>query len=122
MKNTDRSLLTQLRYWQQQRNKNGIIYYPSVVVNNIVYRGNLEPVDVFELICESLTPRPEGCLGDSEPSQVSLTNWIIIAVVLSIAFIVFLLICFRRIARRQLTNNMHGQVNALVNQYITMFE
>ena len=37
--------LSTLRY------KNGIVYYPTVIVNSIIYRGNLQPFEIFELIC-----------------------------------------------------------------------
>lgn len=39
-----------------------------------------------------------------------------------IAFGVFLIICFRRVARRQVASKINQQVNELVNQYITMYE
>jgi len=39
-----------------------------------------------------------------------------------IAFGVFLIICFRRVARRQVASKINQQVNELVNQYITMHE
>lgn len=38
------------------------------------------------------------------------------------SFVIFLVCCFRKIAKRQVSTQMHGQVNALVNEYITMFE
>lgn len=39
-----------------------------------------------------------------------------------VAFGVFLVICFRRVARRQVATKINQQVNELVNQYITMYE
>jgi len=39
-----------------------------------------------------------------------------------VLFIIFLIFCFRRIARRQLSRDMSRQVNELVDQYITMYE
>ena len=39
-----------------------------------------------------------------------------------LAFAVFLIICFRRVARRQVASKINQQVNELVNQYITMYE
>jgi hypothetical protein len=43
-------------------------------------------------------------------------------VVVTVLFGVFLVVCFRRIARRQLAEKINTQVNELVNQYITMYE
>lgn len=36
------------------RYKSGILVFPSIIVNNITYRGNLDGLEIFELICESL--------------------------------------------------------------------
>lgn len=32
-----------LKTFSEQKYSNSIVYYPSVVINNIIYRGNLEP-------------------------------------------------------------------------------
>lgn len=40
-----------LRQLHESRVNSQIIYYPSVVINSIVYRGNLEPFEVYEVIC-----------------------------------------------------------------------
>lgn len=40
------------------RYKSGIILFPGVIVNSITYRGNLDALDVFEMICESLQVEP----------------------------------------------------------------
>ena len=40
------------------KRNHSLLYYPTVIANNIVYRGNPEPYEVYELICESLTPIP----------------------------------------------------------------
>ena len=40
-----------LRALSEMKYNNSIVYYPSVVVNNMVYRGNLEPYEIYELIC-----------------------------------------------------------------------
>lgn len=48
--------------------------------------------------------------------------WIGLIVVGVLAFAVFLIICFRRVARRQVASKINQQVNELVNQYITMYE
>ena len=93
-----------------------------MVINNIVYRGNLEPFEIYEVVCESLSTKPEGCEGYVAPPDNALLKWIIAVIVLSLLFGIFLIVCFRRIARRQLSQKINNQVNELVNQYITMYE
>jgi hypothetical protein len=31
-----------------------VVIYPSVIVNNVTYRGNMEPYELFEFSCNSL--------------------------------------------------------------------
>ena len=45
---------------------------------------------------------PEGCSGYVSNPQSNLHKWIIFVVVLILLFGVFLIVCFRRMARRQL--------------------
>lgn len=101
-----------------------IMYYPSIVVNNITYRGNLEAYEVHELICNSLTNVPAECMGEQpfEPTSSHIIWWIVLSIVGFFVLLVFILFCYRRCVRRQLSNNMNKQVNELVNQYITMYE
>lgn len=96
----------------QMKYQSSIMYYPSVVVNSIVYRGNTEPFEINELICESLSHQPEGCSGYVTPASSStLSTWIIFVIVLTVAFGIFLVLCYRRVARRQLASKINSQVN-----------
>jgi len=36
------------------RYKSGLLVFPGIIINNVAYRGNLDALDVFEMICESL--------------------------------------------------------------------
>lgn len=40
-----------LHTFSEQKYNNSILYYPSIVINSMVYRGNLESYEVFETIC-----------------------------------------------------------------------
>lgn len=111
-----------LRTFSELKYNNSILYYPSVVINSIIYRGNLEPYEVFETICESMNPAPDGCSDDGSLQSTHLTAWIIFGVVSVVVFVIFLIVCFRRIARRQLSTEMNKKVNELVNEYISMYE
>jgi hypothetical protein len=112
-----------LKTFSELKYNNSILYYPSIVINSIIYRGNLEPFEVFETICESMSPVPAGCSEDNNSLQNShLTAWIVFGVVSVVVFVLFLIVCFRRIARRQLSMEMNKKVNELVNEYISMYE
>ena len=106
---------------RKMKYKSGIIIYPGVIVNNVTYRGNLEAIDVFELVCNSLRDQPEGCTFSTiEPE----TPWryIFFVTIIIVLFLVFLVGCYRRHVRRELSKNMNKDVNEIVNQYITMYE
>lgn len=86
------------------------MYYPTIVVNNVTYRGNLQPFEVEELICNSLNGE---CMGGSnnETTGGHIVLWSILSVTGFLILLLFVLFCYRRIVRRQITNNMNKQVN-----------
>ena len=108
----------------------GIQFWPTVTVNNVSYKGNLEGKNVFEAVC-SLYPEadiPETCnevLGiQSHEHSEGLNVSLILIMVISclILFFLFLVFIYRRWVRSQLTNEMSSQVNQMVTQYIAFYE
>jgi hypothetical protein len=45
----------------RMRQKLGIHVYPAVVINDLIFRGQHNPDNVFEAICASFKNMPEGC-------------------------------------------------------------
>ena len=43
-------------------------------------------------------------------------------IIIVAAFILFMIVCYRRVVRRQLSQEINGRVDEIVNQYITMYE
>lgn len=39
----------------------GIVIHPSVVINNMTYRGDIEADDIFSAICVGFETRPDIC-------------------------------------------------------------
>lgn len=54
-------LLEEDREWAK---KLGIVLHPSVTINNITYRGELEGFDIFKAICAGFLDQPDVCKGD----------------------------------------------------------
>lgn len=54
-------LLDEDRDWAK---KLGIVLHPSVTINNITYRGELEGFDIFKAICAGFLDQPDVCKGD----------------------------------------------------------
>ena len=49
------------RQWSK---KLGIVLHPSITINNITYRGELEGFDIFKAICAGFLEQPDVCKGD----------------------------------------------------------
>lgn len=60
-KTTTIRLLEEDREWAK---KLGIVLHPSVTINNITYRGELEGFDIFKAICAGFLDQPDVCKGD----------------------------------------------------------
>ena len=108
----------------------GIQFWPTVTINNISYRGNIEGRNVFEAVCATFPQDkiPENCyevLGiqkneHSEGLNVSLILILVISCL--VVFFLFLVLVYRKWVRSQLTNEMSTQVNQMVTQYIAFYE
>lgn len=91
----------ELKYWK----KYGAQFFPSVVINNRTYRGNLEPESVFQALCSGFKNTPKICANhvnvtEGEPG-VSATTVILIVVAL-ILINVGLIFLYRRYTKREM--------------------
>jgi len=50
-----------LKNMQLKWNALGTHLYPSAVINNVTFRGELSPANVFEAICSAYETMPYGC-------------------------------------------------------------
>jgi len=55
-------LLAEDRKWA---NKLGIVIHPTVTVNNVTYRGEINGYNVFKAICAGFKDYPIECKGDN---------------------------------------------------------
>jgi hypothetical protein len=49
-------------YWKSY----GPHFFPAIIINNVTYRGFLNPEHVFEAICEGFETAPSECKSDSK--------------------------------------------------------
>ena len=52
-------------YEKQYRLNTGILKRPSVVINNITFRGDLEGYDIFTAVCAGFETKPDICKGNA---------------------------------------------------------
>jgi hypothetical protein len=90
------------------RYKSGLLIFPGLIINNITYRGNLDALDIFEMVCNSLVDEPEGCDLTVEPQRESVWKYIVILVVFFVVALSFLVLCYRRYVRRELSKNLNS--------------
>ena len=99
----------ELQYWR----KYGSGIYPSISINNKTFRGNIDPLSVYNAICAGFLNPPEICketLGIVTPiviheikKEAKGMSWggIILIVILVIMFNGMVIYCYRRQTKRE---------------------
>ena len=119
-----------VEYWA----KYGSSLFPSVVINNSTFRGQMETQAVMNAICAGFLNPPKMCkkLLRDENIEHDLQIGVIyfddgyhmrhivgLCVVFTLALVCFL--CFyRRYAKRQMKKTMDVQIESAVNHYISL--
>lgn len=106
----------------------GVFFYPSIIVNGIAYRGDLEPDEVLKMVCAGFNKQPEYCVeyfSQDEGGTVKKTIGVSAGTVLLIMFfaiVAFLavLLVYRWWIRKDMKQKMRNEVNMAINQYIAL--
>ncbi|EGR32389.1 vacuolar sorting receptor, putative [Ichthyophthirius multifiliis] len=110
--------------------------WPSVTINDLVYRGNLDGNSIMEAICSSLEEPKEECEYYVDPlkqrveqiSNLGKNNGatiIIIVIVMLFCFVVLfvLMAClYRRFFKKEMQQDMNNQINQMVSQYVAFYD
>eukprot|EP01015_Nassula_variabilis_P031506 TRINITY_DN712_c0_g1_i9.p1 TRINITY_DN712_c0_g1~~TRINITY_DN712_c0_g1_i9.p1 ORF type:complete len:356 (-),score=66.85 TRINITY_DN712_c0_g1_i9:153-1220(-) len=126
-KKTDNSLFSEFkkRYFEK-----GIVFWPSVIINDMHFRGNMEAKEVAVAICNSFTEQPGICddpafkwqYFDDVEGKVSFPTFLLVLVLMMVVFMCCFYYVYKRIVRREMTKEMTVQINAAVSQYFLMNE
>lgn len=120
----------EIGYWKEY----GTNMYPAIVINKKTYRGQIEPLSVFNALCSSFQTAPKVCakILNREPTEsvqnfffddtegmvtVWEVSWMILALIVVNVVIVY---CCRRRARRDMQNSMNVQIESQVSQYFAL--
>ena len=116
----------EIAYWKDF----GTNIYPSIVINQKTYRGQIEPLSVFNAICAGFSYTPDVCLKTLHKERVVLrtkvedssvsTGLIVFIVLALIAVNVVIVYCCRRKAKRDMNNEMQMQIESAVSQYFAL--
>jgi len=100
----------EIDYWRTY----GSGIYPSLVINNRTYRGQLESLAVFNAICAGFSTPPSMCsatLGaytpDFLPTDEGIRSGVIVAIVVALVLVnVIIVYCYRRYSKREMNTEM----------------
>lgn len=133
---TNKLIDQEIAYWRDY----GTNIYPSVVINKKTFRGQIEPLAVFNALCAAFKTPPRQCLktlhkeplksmkqaiNDAEAAMkdqqngVSVSLIIGIVIVLILANVIVVYLC-RRKAKRDMNNEMNMQIESAVSQYFAL--
>ncbi|CDW80556.1 vacuolar sorting receptor 3 [Stylonychia lemnae] len=121
---TNKVIDSEIDYWKQY----GSGIFPSIVINNRTYRGQIESLAVFNAICAGFEIAPNYCqstLGSYTPDFLDkgdgIKGSVIVLIVLALIFINFVIVyCYRRHAKRELQQNMQVHIESAVSQYFAL--
>jgi hypothetical protein len=119
---------------RQQAKKLGIILHPSITINNITYRGEIDGHDIFKAICAGFLDQPEICKGESVFAIVNGDNseliyhrnslvrvyHIISAIILVLIINAIALCLYRKHQKKKVNEELHLQVNSAVSSYFKL--
>lgn len=111
----------------------GTLYWPSVTINQVSFRGDITAENILEVICAGLATKPDVCLNFYKeehivyepPSVFNKANMasveLLVGVVILLVSINVLLICaYRRCQKKEMEDNLGIQVSSAVSHYIAV--
>lgn len=106
----------------------GSAYWPSIVINERTYRGDMVPDSVFAALCSAFIEEPSYCTKFKEqegiPTQAGSSgvtrNVLVMVVVFLVALNILIIFLYRRCQNRELKQDMEMQVNSAVSQYFAL--
>ena len=123
-KTTNYIIDEEIEYWKTY----GSGIYPSLVINNRTYRGQLESLAVFNALCAGFENSPSICQGtlgaytpDFLPSQDGIRGNVIVGIVIALILLnVIIVYCYRRYSKREMQSEMQMQIESAVSQYFAL--
>lgn len=118
--NDNRIMRNELALWNEEM----VPFNPAIIINSMLFRGDLEVAAVSKAVCASFTIEniPDVCKGRiTEPDDKSTSNWwIIVLLVLAIALVISILVVYRIWLNKELKHDVRLKVGAEVAQYFQM--
>lgn len=110
----------------------GTLYWPSITINKMTFRGDLTPENILEDICANLKTKPVACINFYKrehikyedttikgPDSIS-AEMLILVVAILIGVNVVLILAYRRCVKKEMEDTMGFKVSNAVSQYISV--
>lgn len=110
----------------------GTLYWPSVTINRLTFRGDITAENIVEDICANLATKPKVCIDFYKeeniafeetmvqgPDTVSAEVLILVVCVL-VGVNVILILAYRRCVKKEMEDTMGFKVSSAVSQYIAV--
>jgi hypothetical protein len=106
----------------------GSAYWPSIVINDRTYRGDMVPDNVVTALCSAFSIEPPYCLQFKQEQGIPqgitgngvTRNVLIFVVVFLVLLNVGIIMLYRKCQNREVKQNMQLQVNSAVSQYFAL--
>lgn len=105
----------------------GSAYWPSIVINERTYRGDMVPDSVLTAICSAFLDEPSYCTKFKEEQGIPTAsssgvtrNVLILVVVFLVVLNILIIFLYRRCQNREIKQDMQLQVNSAVSQYFAL--
>jgi hypothetical protein len=102
----------------------GVLYWPSVTINKVSYRGDITPANILEAVCAGLFSKPQVCLDFYKEENIDMpvgsesivtAELLVIVVILLIAVNVALIVAYRKCAKKEMEEDIGFQVSSAVS-------
>lgn len=118
-----------LKEMRSNWSKLGTHLTPSVVVNDVIFRGQMNPDNIFEAICSGFKDMPHGCtkwmvkegIIENPKALEGVSTSELLVIIGVLVFINLILICvYRSTLNSEIKKDMKVKVSSAVSQYIAL--
>ena len=102
---------------------NGLHFYPALIINGQLYRGDMENSAVLSGICSGyqIKYKPEFCFANSGSILEGFSKLAVFTILFIFFLAVFgILLIYRHFAKKKLERDINKQVNLAVSQYYAL--
>jgi len=110
----------------------GTLYWPSVAINRVTFRGDITPENILDDICATLVHLPDVCVRYFNKEHINIENQLVkgpdavsaelvIGIVLVLVGVnIILILAYRKCVKKEMEDTMGVKVRSAVGQYISV--